>query len=485
MAEQATDTSGVTRQLADFVLDTDYAALPPSTAHSAKRLILDTLACAIGAYATTPGRTIAEFKRDQGGAPEATLIGSRSKVPASSAAYAHAQMGNVLDADDTYNWTHSACASVLPTIAVAEKVGATGQELIAAAAVAFEVGTRIAFSMPVYRLDEAGHLARRGAVGFSWAAYGAAAGAGKLLGLDSDQLAQAFGIAHFSLPIHGTATAFRGQSQPWYKYAMYAAIAEAGVNGALLAQRGFAADPYLFDADSQFYRSLLAESYNPQSMLDGLGQTWGVERTALKPWPFCRYSHGQLDEFSRIVEENDLKPDEIDSVTVTVPPYGFIEMIARSVEVTDKFKIMTSLPYALSMVAHRVPAGPKWWGDEVFGDEAVKEFARRVHTEVDESLNDEFLADMRISGQMISSKTPGRIRVEARGEVFDASVGRALGDPTDPSKVWSDEAIAEKVVEYADGVLEPGAGRTIAEAGFDLENAADLSALMGPCTRPA
>jgi len=167
MSERATDTSGVTRQLAELVLGTDYAALRPSTAHSAKRLILDTLACAIGAYATVPGRTIADFKRDQGGAPEATLIGSPVKVPASSAAYAHAQMGNVLDADDTYNWTHSACASVLSTIAVAERVGATGQELLAAATVAFEVGTRIAFSMPIYRLDEAGHLARRGAVGFS------------------------------------------------------------------------------------------------------------------------------------------------------------------------------------------------------------------------------------------------------------------------------------------------------------------------------
>jgi 2-methylcitrate dehydratase PrpD len=427
---------------------------------------------------------MADFKRDQGGTPEATLIGSPVKVPASSAAYAHAQMGNVLDADDTYNWTHSACASVLSTIAVAERVGATGEELIAAATVAFEVGTRIAFSMPIYRLDEAGHLARRGAVGFSWAGYGAAAGAGKLLGLDAAQLAQAFGITHFSLPIHGTATAFKGQSQPWYKYAMYAAIAEAGVNGALLAQRGFVADSYLFDEDSEFFRSLLAESYSPQSVVDGWGNQWGVERTALKPWPFCRYGHGQLDEFARLLDEHDLSADEIDSVTVTVPPYGFIEMIARSVDVTDKLKIMTSLPYALSMIAHRVTPGPRWWSDAVFTDRSVHDFAHRVHAEVDESLNDQFLANLKAGGQLNSSRTPGRIRVSGRGEVFEAIVGPALGDPTDPGKVWSDEAIAAKVVEYSDAALGPDAGEAIAKAGFTLETATDLSALMGPCAQP-
>lgn len=485
MAHGGDGDEGVTRQLADFVLGTDISALRPATVHAAERLILDTLACTIGSLHTEQGRLMSEFKRDQGGKPESTLIGSPVKVPASSAAYAHAQMANVLDADETFNWTHSACASVMSTLAVAERVGATGAQLIAAVAVAFEVGTRIAFSLPVYRIDEAGHLGRRGAVGFSWAAYGAAAGAGKLLGLDAGRLAQAFGIAHVSMPPHGTATAFRGQSQPWYKYGMYAAIAEAGVNAALLADRGFAGESRIFDEGTEFFRSMNAENSDRRAILAGLGQEWGVERTALKPWPFCRYTHSSLDAFAKLVDEHSFKPDEIDAITVTVPPYNFIEMIASSTEVTEKLKIMTSLPYALSMIAHRVPAGPKWWDDQVFGDPAVHDLARRVHAEVDESLNERFLADLKAGRQMSSSKTPQRVRVSARSQEFEVAADRALGDPTDPATAWSDDAVRAKVVEYTDGVLAPGAGAAIAAAGFGLASAPDLTALMGPCAELA
>lgn len=485
VAHDNDEADGVTRQLANFVLGTEISALRPATVHAAERLILDTLACTIGSLHTEQGRVMSGFKRDQGGKPESTLIGSPVKVPAPSAAYAHAQMANVLDADETFNWTHSACASVMSTIAVAERVGATGAQLVEAVAVAFEVGPRVAFSLPIYRIDEAGHLGRRGAVGFSWAAYGAAAGAGKLLGLDAGRLAQAFGIAHVSMPPHGTATSFTGQGHPWYKYAMYAAIAEAGVNAALLAERGFVGESRIFDEGTEFFRSMNAEGSDRQAILAGLGEEWGVERTALKPWPFCRYTHSSLDAFARLVDEHSLKPDEIDSITVTVPPYGFIEMIASSTEVTDKLKIMTSLPYALSMIAHRVPAGPKWWDDQVFADPAVHDLARRVHAEVDESMNERFLADLKAGAQMSSSKTPQRVRVSARSGVFEADADRAVGDPTDPATAWSDDALRGKIVEYADGVLAPGAGAAIAAACFELELARDLSALMAPCAELA
>lgn len=71
--------------------------------------------------------------------------------------------------------------------------------------------------------------------------------------------------------------------------------------------------------------------------------------------------------------------------------------------------------------------------------------------------------------------------MSARSQVFELAADRALGDPTDPAKAWSDGAIAAKVVEYADGVLAPGAGAAIAAAAFELTTAPDLTALMCPC----
>jgi 2-methylcitrate dehydratase PrpD len=217
----------------------------------------------------------------------------------------------------------------------------------------------------------------------------------------------------------------------------------------------------------------------------GLGTDWAVERTSLKPWPFCRYSHGALDAFANLVDTHGLKPDDIDSVTVTVPPFSFIQMIATSTEVTDKLKIMTSLPYALAMVANRIPPGPKWWADDVFEDPAVHAFAQRVHAQVDEGLNEPFLAELKAGRQLSASTVPGQIRVTAPTEQFEATIERGAGDPADPAKVLGDDALRAKVVEFAAGVLAPGAGAAIVDAAFALDRAANLDALMGPCAEPA
>ncbi len=477
-------SSGVTAELAEFVVATSCDRLPASVVHATKRLILDTMSCAIGAVDTAPGRLLLEYKRSAGGRADSTLLASGTKVPCGSAAYAHSQLANVLDADEVTLWMHSAAAVVMPAIAAAEFSGADGASLVAAVATGFELAARVGMSLPTFRVDPATGLLRSpgaDSIGFSWASYGAAAAVGKLLDLDAATIAEAFGIAQVSMPVHG-ALSYVGHSEPWHKYAMFAAIGEAGVNAAMLAARGFRADGRLFDAGSTFFRAMNAADSDRAVMLDGLGSRWAVESTSLKPWPGSRLMHTALGAFTDLVAEHQLRPDDIRSVTVVVPPWPIIEWQASKVECTDRFQIMSSLPYLMSMIAYGVPAGPAWWSEAAFGNPAMRAFAQRVTARVDPDLNEVFLADLRAGLQFNVSRVPVQVRIETADAILTRYVERAHGDPADPSTAMTDAELAAKSEEFTRDVLPAGAGQQLVAAAFSLDKAGNLDALMGPCT---
>src|ERR1700733_13010499 len=145
---QLTAGLGTTAQLAAFVLDTKYADLPPEVVQATQRIILDTVACAVGAMGTVAGRSIIDVRSALGGRPDATLLGTATKLPVTSASFLGAHLANILDADETLlNRSHFASVIVMPALAAAQWRGATGEELITAVAVGFDVAARIGFSL--------------------------------------------------------------------------------------------------------------------------------------------------------------------------------------------------------------------------------------------------------------------------------------------------------------------------------------------------
>src|ERR1700745_4295964 len=92
----------LTQTLADFAVQTRFEDLPQPVVHEAKRLLLDTIGCALGAIDTTSGKIALEYVSMVGGTPHATVVGSDRRSSATAAAYANARLANVLDADDTF-----------------------------------------------------------------------------------------------------------------------------------------------------------------------------------------------------------------------------------------------------------------------------------------------------------------------------------------------------------------------------------------------
>jgi 2-methylcitrate dehydratase PrpD len=141
-ASEASTTSA----LAEFVIRTAYESLPEAVISATKRIILDTIAVTIAAHGTPMADAILKLKLDQGGAPESTLAVVGEKLPAQSAAYVHAQLSNLIDADDTFlNSGHFASSHVWTALAMAEKVGSVGSDVIAAIATGFDISARISY----------------------------------------------------------------------------------------------------------------------------------------------------------------------------------------------------------------------------------------------------------------------------------------------------------------------------------------------------
>jgi 2-methylcitrate dehydratase PrpD len=478
-----------TSLLIAFALESFGKPLPPAVMDASRRITLDTIACSVGAFGTEQARAILAVKRVQGGRPEATLAVYGDRLPAATVAYIHAQLSNVLDADETYQGSlHLAAPIVTPAIAAAESAGATGAELLSAIAIGFEVAARVGASLEAY--EASGDTVLLAPVrGFDWAGLGTAVAVGLLRGLDATQLANAVGIAFATLPVNYdirrcTMPLFTpGQPAIWHKYAMYGAIAEAGYNAVLLAEQGFKGDPDILDGDSGYWRSLGATTVDVSALTTNLGTgPWAIAETSIKPYPFCRHGHRALDLFRQIVLDNGLRPDDVDEVVVVIPPYETLQRIVENDWPDEQLKIMMSLQFALWMLVSGVPSGPLWWAAEHLEDPAGQEWGKRVRCVVEPAWREILTAQISEGG--LFSRYPVRVEVSGQAGTWSAQADypRGVNDPAEFR--FSDSDLDAKAAEFMAPILGKAQAARVVEALEHLEQAPNVNELVRSYLRP-
>lgn len=182
---------GVTRELAGFVAGLQSASLPAKTREVLGQALVDALGCGLYGMTTAWGRTMAGFAAEQGGPPEAALWCSDARVSAGHAVLAAATAVHSFDFDDHSRAKIHPGAVVVPTaLAMAERVGANGAQVLAAMAAGYETMNRVSQAANPSRARMRGwHLT--GTCG----TFAAAATASVLLGLDAETTASALGLA--------------------------------------------------------------------------------------------------------------------------------------------------------------------------------------------------------------------------------------------------------------------------------------------------
>ncbi len=476
---------GTTQTLAEFAANVTFDDLPRQVVHQTKRLIFDSIGCTLSGYSSEKGYIARSFVKSLGGNPEATIIGSGERTSTPNAAFVNSNMGNAIDSDDTILMSHPAVPTILAALPVAEKKGASGKDLITAVAVGYDIAIRVGGASESWLKIEGGKVKTLPVHGYSWHVFGAAVASAKILGLDAKKMVHVLGLAGTFAPMPVMASWTKPvDSLPLSKYYEAGWTAQGGVSAALLAEVGYTSPAEILDGRTGFWRMRGREECDFDFMVSKLGQRWWVMETSLKPWPCCRFIHHSLTAFTKIIDEYDIKAEEIEKVVVKGSMmYSPIFHVRHP---RTPVNMQFSAAHSLANAAFRVTPGPKWQYPESASDPKMKEFRDKITIELNSKTLEVMAQDLAGEPPKQPIRVPTTVEVTARGKVYQESVEYAKGDP--PAWVegmaMSDEELKYKFRNHAVDVLSMSDSwrenieRAI-EVTYNLEKVSDIAELVG------
>ena len=276
---------GITKKWAHFICETTFSDLGEDVIRQTKNLILDHIGNTLGGFCTEYGELMLKFVESLGGKPESTVFGGAQKTSCAYAAFANARMSNALDNDEIlYNKCHVGPIPISSALAVGEKVGASGKDVILATVLGYDFGARFCIAAPA-GLPKDPTKGEVGAVsGYGYNTIASAIAAGKLLGLDKGKMAYAMGAAGWYSPVSLNWKWMNELPLRMMKYSDLGWITQAGIIAVMFVQNGLTASSTILDDD--FFRSALGiPKYNREIMTEELGLRWHIMSSGIKLHP--------------------------------------------------------------------------------------------------------------------------------------------------------------------------------------------------------
>jgi 2-methylcitrate dehydratase PrpD len=372
----------VSQELARFALETRYEDLPEVTVSNLKLLLLDSIGCALAGISTNPGKIYLALAKRLGGPPESSIIGGGDKVSCSNAAFTNGQLINTIDYDAlVMPGAHSPPYIIAPTLAMAESTEATGKELILATVIGFEVCGRVSGALSrgtSFIEPDKRELRWSDRWGHASCNFGAAAGAGRIMGLNRDKMLNALGIAGHLCQVQTWIRYSFADNRSMAKYGVPGWQNTGGIMAVLMAEMGYMGDTSVLDDEEGFWKFVGYDSWNPESILKDIGKTWVVSNgIGFKPYPCCRMFQTELDCFIKIIEDNKLKAEEIESVGIYGHPTMDVPCFTNR-EIRNIVDIQFCPAYIFAMAAAGVPRGVEWQDLDTARSPEIQGFAEKV-----------------------------------------------------------------------------------------------------------
>jgi 2-methylcitrate dehydratase PrpD len=307
------DEMNISQQFAANVVKTDFNSLDQLSVSRARWRILDTIGCAFAGANAAGCREMLNLITKWGGAPESTVLVHNIKVPALNAAMMNSLMARSFDfepveaeGEDSHIPAHVSGTNVPVALAVAETRGASGRDLITALVLGDDIVCRLGIASG----SDFSGWENTGTIN----GFGAAAIAGKLMGLNEGQLHNAFGIVLNQLG--GSMDNVKDKTMS-FKLPM-ALVARNGIFSAELAGQGFIGvnDPFL--GSGGFFK-LYCKKYNTQDILKNLGQRYYAD-AVIKPYPCCRLTHSSIDSALKVTNESTYEVSDVQEIQIKVTP---------------------------------------------------------------------------------------------------------------------------------------------------------------------
>jgi 2-methylcitrate dehydratase PrpD len=454
-----TEGQGLSRRLAEYVVNVSYEDLSEHAVANAKRASLDTIGAVLAGTGVPSVAAVIDLATAWGGTPEARVVGQDLRLPAPLAAWCNAVMARVLEIDDCVDDVpvHPSASAVPLLLALAEsRGGLSGREFITALAIAQDLIIRLGRATRVNAMVSGRYNLFK--------IFGPAAAAARALGLDVDQTQNALGIAYASAQGEGQSALDGAFSLPLQQ----GNVAKAALIAALLAERGSTGcEDFLFGRMGFF------NAFEPDPIVapisDRLGEYFLGEELSVKPYSACRCCHPALQLIQQYRAEHGDGPIERIKVTVNSGIHGLVG--AHIDDMADPYSptaAQFSLPFNMAAALTRGDFFLKELTPEVISDEAIRNLSRRI----------DVIADEGMSTENVLGRT--RLVIEADGQApVTLETEFPLGNPVNP---LSFEDCGHKLRKCADFAARRPADNDIEELitnVMEIESATDVSALTG------
>ncbi|GBD11749.1 hypothetical protein HRbin23_01426 [bacterium HR23] len=356
-------------RIARWIVETSLETIPPDAVRVVEEAIFDQIGVTLAGAAQPVGKIILDYGREAGGTPEASVIGGGYKTSPALAALINGTCGHALDYDDVGGWGHPTTVLLPTTLAIGEKIGASGRDIIEAYIIGFEVGYALNRSSRYNQMVRGFH---------STAVFGgmaAAAAASKLLRLNPQQTMMALGIV--ASMGAGIVQNFGTMVKP-----LHAGLAARnGVMAAQLAQKGMVASSQFLESRAGWAHAYFGEdAYDTEAMVRGLGNPFHVqELIAYKKYPCCYGNHSMLDGLLSILKEHNIRYEDIAGVDVEQSYLSVVMLYDRpATGLEGKFSVRYNTALAIREGAPRI----EHFTDEKVKDPALQEAMEKVHIHV-------------------------------------------------------------------------------------------------------
>jgi 2-methylcitrate dehydratase PrpD len=366
-------THGVTRRLAEFVAGSQWRDIPPAVRHEGMRSLLNFVGCALGGCGDEAMGLAIRVLTPYFGPAQASVIGRSERPDILNAAFLNAVGANVLEYDDTHLPTvmHPAAPVVPGLLALAELRGTSGAELLHALILGIETSCRVGNALMPHHYRRGAHITATCGI------FGAAAAAGKLIGLDANRMNWALG--HAATQSAGLVESLGSMS----KSIGVGNAAKNGLAGALFAEASFTAAEQAIEGKYGF-AVVASDTVDLAKITDGLGEQWEALANAYKPYPCGVVLFPVIDACLELHHKHAVAPERIAGVKVRGHP--LLRERTDRPEAGDGRSGKVSLQHSIAVAFVQGAAGLVQYTDAAVADPAVQALRAKVSAEDDPSI---------------------------------------------------------------------------------------------------
>jgi 2-methylcitrate dehydratase PrpD len=408
---------GLTDRIIAHFCATGFEDIPRNVVEVQKQALIDAVAVSLAAVTLGNGcGAFISLADEQADRRECTVIGSGVRSSLLLAAMANGALAHAVDFEDVHDASsmHSNAVPTAAALTVAEmRGGVSGRQFLAAMALGSDLAIRMALAM------------NKDAISKGWymppvhGGMGAAMTVGKIMGFSPGQYADALALAMNQITCSAELV---NSSKSVVRSVRDAFAAKGAVVACLLAEKGISArfeEP--LEGKLGYYTAFAHGDYNPEKILNGLGTRYESGEISFKPWPSCRGTHPYIEMILRVLSENNLSHEEIESVHAVVSELNEMLFHPRDTKYrpTSAINAKFSIPYTASIAAVFGTVALGHFCEEYYTDARITRLADRFTYEVDHALE----------------KTQclyGSVVVRARGREFRENINIPKGNKQNP-----------------------------------------------------